>query len=134
MAILGFGLIYSMVRVYLIRAVPTWNSWRTSVSFFLCATALGVLGVKLSTPFPGWAFIVGFALAAEMVMKLTTRPSVGDAADKLRVAFLVLGIIGTLLTLIVPQVSEMWLVIPVFILVLAAEAIGRWQFYAMRLL
>jgi DMSO reductase anchor subunit len=77
---------------------------------------------------------VGFTLAAEMVMKLTTRPSMGGAADKLRVAFLVLGIIGTLLTLIIPQVSEMWLVIPVFILVLAAEAIGRWQFYAMRLL
>jgi anaerobic dimethyl sulfoxide reductase subunit B (iron-sulfur subunit) len=134
MAILGLGLIYSMVRVYLIRAVPTWNSWRTLAAFFLSATTLGVLGVKLNTPFPGWAFIVGFALTAEMGMTLTARPSVNGAADKLRFAFLGLGIVGTLLALIVPQVSGTWLVIPVFIIALAAEAIGRWQFYAVRLL
>ena len=75
---------------------------------------------------------MGLALAAEMGMALTARTPVEGLANKLRVVLLGLGIIGTLLTVIVPQVATMWLVIPVFIIVLAAEAIGRWQFYAAR--
>ncbi len=133
MALLGLGLIYSMARVYLIRAVPTWNSWRTPAAFFLSTAILGVLGVKLDMPFPGWSIIVGFALIAEMGMILTAQPSIGGAAGRLRIVLLGLGIIGVLLTTFVPQVTATWLVIPIFIIVLTAEAIGRWQFYAVRL-
>lgn len=132
MAIPGIGLIYSMSRIYRIRAVATWNSWRTIAAFFLSAICLGAMGIKLITPFPGWACIVGFALTAEMVLHLTTRSSMGGAPGKLRVILLGLGIIGTVLTLIVPQIPETRLVIPVFMIVVAAEVIGRWQFYAVR--
>jgi DMSO reductase anchor subunit len=133
MAILGLGLIYSMARVYMIRAVPTWNSWRTPAAFYLSTAILGVLGVKLDMPFPGWSIIVGFSLIAEMGMILTARPSVDGAAGRLRIVLLGLGITGILLTAFVPQVTATWLVIPIFIFVLTAEAIGRWQFYAVRL-
>ena len=133
MAVLGLGLIYSMSQVYLIRAVPSWNSWRTVAAFSLSATSLGILGVMLNRPNFGWGFIVGLALSAEMGMALTARTSVERLANKLRVVLLGLGIIGMLFTVIVPQVATIWLVIPIFIIVLAAEAIGRWQFYAARL-
>ena len=59
MAILGLGLIYSMAQVYLIRAVPSWNSWRTPAAFSLSATTLGILGVMLSSPNFGWGIHCG---------------------------------------------------------------------------
>ncbi len=132
MAILGFGLVYSMSRVYLLRAVPAWNTWRTPATFFLSATTLGVLGVNLAAQVPGWAVIVGLVLAAEMGLALTARPLVGKLANRLRLLLLGLGITATLFTIIVPQVSVPGLIIPVFVIVMAAEAIGRWQFYAAR--
>ena len=133
MAILGFGLVYSMSQVYLLRAVPIWNSWRTPAAFFLSAITLGVLGVNLAAPVPGWAVIVGLALAVEMGVALTARPLVGKVTDKLRLVLLGLGIMGALLTIIFPQASGLGVIIPVFVIVLAAEAIGRWQFYVARL-
>jgi anaerobic dimethyl sulfoxide reductase subunit B (iron-sulfur subunit) len=133
MAILGFGLVYSMSQVYLLRAVPVWNSWRTPAAFFLSAITLGVLGVNLAALVPDWGFIVGLALAAEMGLALTARPLVGKVANKLRLILLGLGIMSAVLTVIFPQASGLEVIIPVFVIVLAGEAIGRWQFYAERL-
>jgi DMSO reductase anchor subunit len=134
MVVLGIGLIYSMTRVYRLNAVPAWNTWRTPVAFFLSAAVLGVLGVRLYTPDPGWAYAAGLALLAEMGMMLTAQPSIDTTAGRLRLALLGLAVIGVLLTIIVPQVSGVWLAVPVLLVALAAEAIGRWQFYAGRLL
>jgi DMSO reductase iron-sulfur subunit len=134
MVVLGIGLIYSMTRVYRLNAVPAWNTWRTPVAFFLSAAVLGVLGVRLYTPDPGWAYAAGLALLAEMGMMLTAQPSIDTTAGRLRLALLGLAVIGVLLTIIVPQVSGVWLAVPVLLVALAAEAIGRWQFYASRLL
>jgi anaerobic dimethyl sulfoxide reductase subunit B (iron-sulfur subunit) len=127
MALLGVGLVYSMSQVYHLRAVPAWNTWRTPASFFLSAAALGSLGVNLAAPRPGWAAVAGLALAAELGIALAVSRPVGGKASRARIALLGLGILGSLLMGICVD-----LVIPLFLLVLAAEGIGRWQFYARR--
>jgi anaerobic dimethyl sulfoxide reductase subunit B len=132
-ALLGLGLIDAMAQVYRIRAVPAWNTWRTPAAFFLSTAILGTLGLNLALPAPGWAAAGGLALTAEMGLALTAVPSVGGKAGRLRIALICLGVIGTLLMMILPQVFGSQLAIPIFGIVLVAEAIGRWQFYAQRL-
>ena len=134
MAALGLGLVYSMAQVYRLKAVPAWNTWRTPAAFFLSAAVLGALGVNLAAPNPGWAVLAGLALAAEMGLALTAQTSIDGAAGRLRVTLLGLGLIGSLLIILVPQVAGGWLGIPIFLIALASETIGRWQFYAARLL
>jgi anaerobic dimethyl sulfoxide reductase subunit C (anchor subunit) len=45
--VFGLILIYSMARVYMIRTIPSWNSWVTPVSFYVTAFVLGILVVGL---------------------------------------------------------------------------------------
>jgi DMSO reductase anchor subunit len=132
MAILGLGLVYSMSQVYLLRAVPGWNTWRTPAAFFLSAIVLGVLGTSLIRPLPGLAFLAAIAMTAEIVMLLASYPVTDLAAARLRLGLLAMAILGALLMAIFPQISGVWLSISVLIIALAAEAIGRWQFYAGR--
>jgi anaerobic dimethyl sulfoxide reductase subunit C (anchor subunit) len=48
--VFGLILIYCMARVYMIRTIPSWNTWVTPVSFYLTVFMLGtlVVGVVLS--------------------------------------------------------------------------------------
>jgi DMSO reductase anchor subunit len=132
LAILGLGLIYCMAQVYHLRAVPTWNSWRTYAAFFLSAVILGALGVNIAVPQPEWVILAGIGMATGMLMMLTTQSAIDDTAGKLRITFLSLGIIGAAFLAIVPQANQTWLAIPIFLVAMTAEMIGRWQFYAVR--
>jgi len=132
MAIFGLGLIYCMARVYQLRAVPSWNSWRTPVAFLLSAAILGTLGVNVAAPHFGWSIVAGIGLMSEMGLILTKKSAGVDIASRLRIALLGVGIIGTLFIAIVPQSNKAWLAIPIFLIAFVAEAIGRWQFYAGR--
>jgi DMSO reductase anchor subunit len=132
MAILGLGLIYSMSRVYRLRAVPGWNTWRTPAAFFLSAFTLGFLGIRPFISLPGETYIVGIALLAELAMVMVPRPQIGGVAGVLRIVFLGLGILGALIMSILPQIFGGWMIILVLIFVLVEETIGRWQFYAGR--
>ena len=67
-----------------------------------------------------------------MLMMLTTQSSIDDTAGKLRIAFLGLGIIAAAFLAIVPQANQVGLAISIFLDAIAAEFIGRWQFYAVR--
>ncbi len=127
MALLGLGLVFSMSQVYRLRAVPVWNTWRTAAAFFLSAAVLGALGVNLAAPAPGWALLAGFALSAGLGLALVAHPSPAGWADQLHLALLGLALAGTLLLLLGAALS-----IPVFVLALAGELLGRWQFYAGR--
>jgi DMSO reductase anchor subunit len=40
-AAFGLGLVYSMAQVYRLRAVPSWNTWRTNMGFMVSALLLG---------------------------------------------------------------------------------------------
>ena len=83
-------------------------------------------------PLPGWEYVAGLALAAELSLSLTTKPAMCGAIRTIRIAFLGLGVLGTLLMAVIPQVSGGWSSSLVFLIALVAEAMGRWQFYAER--
>ena len=56
---IGLVLIYGMARVYRLRAVPVWDSWRTQARFFISAALLGILGVlpmltRMNIPISEW--------------------------------------------------------------------------------
>jgi DMSO reductase anchor subunit len=133
MAIFGLGLIYSTAKVYHLRAVPAWNSWRTFAAFLLSAAILGTLGINIAVPYFGWLIAAGFGIMAEMGMMMIEKFAGVDTINWQRVAFLAIGIIGILLAVVLPQANQAWLSVPVFLVALAAEAIGRWQFYAKRI-
>ncbi len=133
MAILGLGLVYCMSMVYHLRAVPSWNTWRTPVTFFLSAAVLGTLGVRLEVSHPLTALIAIIALGLEMIMALAFLPGSHSAAGRLRITLLVLGVLGLLLSTGLPQLMEAHTALPILIIVLTAEAIGRWQFYSRRM-
>jgi anaerobic dimethyl sulfoxide reductase subunit B (iron-sulfur subunit) len=132
MAIPGVGLVFCMSQVYLLRAVPVWNNWRTTLAFFLTPILLGVLGVSLAIPLKNWALIAGLSLAAETVMMLTTRPAMRGRGWRLRLILLGVGILGAGLAAIFSQVTAGYLVIVIFLIALVEELLGRWQFYAGR--
>jgi anaerobic dimethyl sulfoxide reductase subunit C len=44
-ALLGLALVYSMAHVYMLRTVPVWNSWATTLSFFVTTFLLGSLAL-----------------------------------------------------------------------------------------
>jgi anaerobic dimethyl sulfoxide reductase subunit B len=133
MAIVGLGLIYSMARVYLLRAVPAWNSWRTPATFFLSTAILGALGINLAVPSLGWLLIAGLVMTAELALILTAKPAGARAAGRLRLAMLGLGIVAIIILATMRQVNGQWQAIILFFIALAAEVTGRWQFYARRI-
>ena len=133
MAIFGLGLIYCMARVYQLRAVPSWNSRRTATAFLLSAAILGALGINVAAPHSGWSIVAGIGLISEMGLMITKKSTGVEIGSRLRIALLGVGIMGTLLMTIVPQPSQAWLAIPIFLIAFIAEAIGRWQFYAGRI-
>ena len=53
-ALVGVVLVYSMGHVYMLQAQPAWNSWVTTVSFFVTAILLGTLAM-------GAAFVANYA-------------------------------------------------------------------------
>lgn len=133
MAIIGVGLIYSMSRVYLLRAVPAWNSWRTAASFFLSAAVLGALSINIADPSPIWLILAGSAMVIEMGIALTVRSATGDTATRLRYILIGLCFLAIMITFSFPREILQWLAFPIFTIALAFEAIGRWQFYKARL-
>jgi anaerobic dimethyl sulfoxide reductase subunit B (iron-sulfur subunit) len=128
-AILGIGIVYCMARVYHLRAVPGWNSWRTTVAFFLSTIVLGALATSLFMPDQRLFLITELAMAAELAIALTGSPASGVIMKRLSIALLALGIIGALLLAIFPHLLGLWLVALVFIIAMAEESLGRWQFY-----
>jgi hypothetical protein len=131
-ALLGLGLVYCMSRVYLLRAVPPWNSWRTPMTFFLSLTILGTLGINLALPSPGWSITAGLAMTAELCLILIGRPTVLGSTGRFRFGLLGIVIVLILLSAGYSQVVRPWQASAFFLLALVAEVIGRWQFFAGR--
>ncbi len=132
MAVLGLGLIYAMSRVYRLRSVPGWNTFSTPTTFFLSMLTLGVLATRLFVPTLGWTYLAVIALLFEAGLALASRPAAGGEVGVIRLALLGLGVVGILLLATQPTADWVWLAPLVFIIVLAEEAIGRWQFFTLR--
>ncbi len=132
MAILGLGLVYSMSRVYLLRAVPAWNTWRTLLAFFLTSILLGTLGINIFKLDERWLIPAGLAFLVEIGTIFFTAPGPGERANKIRLSLLSVVFLGFLFTINSSQVLFSWLAVLIFLFALAAEVIGRWQFYTLR--
>ena len=133
LAILGSGLVYCMSRVYLLRAAPPWNTWRTPTAFFLSTAVLGSLGVRLIVQDYRLLLVAFLAMAGEMGLALTERPLSENRASILHFALTGLAMMGALLSALLPQDFLAQLILLVFVIALAAEAVGRWQFYTRRI-
>jgi len=132
MAILGIGLVYSMSRVYRLRAVPSWNTWRTQAAFFLSTITLGSLGLHLFQLQARWIYIGAFGLVCELAITLSVQPPPHKIAGWLRVIFFGLSLLGALLVIVLPSVTGIWMAGWVLTFALAGEVTGRWLFYASR--
>jgi DMSO reductase anchor subunit len=128
-ALLGLGLVHSMAQVYRIKAVPAWNSWRTNAAFFLSAGVLGLTGAAGGTQLTPIWFLLWVWLAAEAGLELTGQKSANETGDRLRVAGLVLAMVGVGFLPIAPVAARMWLSASISTLILLEELLGRWQFY-----
>jgi anaerobic dimethyl sulfoxide reductase subunit B (iron-sulfur subunit) len=131
MAVVGCGLVYCMAEVYRLRTIISWNSWRTPVSFFLCATVLGTLAINILNPAFQWVIIAGIALAVELFLGFEEHSFRFWLEDRWRIMLIGLGLLGTSFIAFISP-SSSWLNILVFLIALTAEAIGRQQFYSRR--
>jgi DMSO reductase iron-sulfur subunit len=132
LALTGIGLVYSMGQVYRFKAAPVWNTWRTPTAFFISAGALGLTGSALSAGLnqvwlPLWAL-----LAAQAWLAYSGPQPIHETAYRLRVISIALGMVGVGLLPIAAEPAGMWLSLPVFLLVIIEEVLGRWLFYATR--
>ncbi|MBK9601435.1 MAG: dimethyl sulfoxide reductase anchor subunit [Anaerolineales bacterium] len=136
-SLLGIGLIYSMAKVYRLHVMPAWNTWRTTVGFFITSALLGhvlMWGVlAYETQFTGInissAILAGITvvfLVAELGLLLSAKESAPRAVNKLRGGLIVAAIIGAVIT---ASQFTLWNTVTVFALVLIEEIIGRWLFY-----
>lgn len=131
MSILGILLVYSMSRVYQLRAVPSWNSWRTTASFFLSAAVLGALAINIPVPHRGWLIAAALAMTGEVILAIADQHNRNHIRN-LRIVLLGLGILAALLGVLLHPAFTPWMAIAIFLVALSAEAIGRWQFYTQR--
>lgn len=135
LSVCGIGLVYSMARVYRLRSIPAWDSNRTLLAFAVSAVSLGGLGLLAVDPFPhaGSMEILPLVLIAGLVVALGVALTGPDPAQqtvhRLRLGLIGLGMVGTLAIHFVPNTVWSWFAVPICIIVLIGEGIGRWQFY-----
>jgi anaerobic dimethyl sulfoxide reductase subunit B (iron-sulfur subunit) len=127
-ALLGAGLIYSMAKVYQLRPIPAWNTWHTTVGFFVTAALLGhavmliVFGVKSGV------FAVLALLVSELAMMLSAKSEFRWSVTSLR-AGLILAALGAGILLLVSNPPGVWISPVLFLLIAVEEIIGRVRFY-----
>ena len=127
LALCGIGLIYSMAQVYRLRSVPAWDTDRTLLAFVVSAVLLGGLGSEMLNGTGNVATSIG--LIAALLVLLSDRNQAHLTARKLRFSLIGLGMIGVAVMYVVPNIAGEWLIIPIFVIVLIEEVLGRWQFY-----
>ena len=127
-SLLGVGLIYSMARVYQLRTMPEWNTWRTMVGFFITALLLGQLLMMNLLQVAEWE-IVAALLAAELGLILSAKPKAQWTVNRLRVGLIAGAMLGAGILLAVPNPLGMWINLPLLLMVLMEEIIGRRLFY-----
>jgi len=129
-SLLGIGLIYSMAKVYQLRTIPAWNTWRTMAGFFITSALLGQLIVMnfLEGTRLAWG-VVTVLLAGELWLILSAKPNAQWTVNRLRVGLIAGGIVGAAIISVAPNPLGAWISLPTFLIVLVEEIIGRWLFY-----
>jgi len=137
LALCGIGLVYSMARVYRLRSVPAWDTNRTLLAFIVSAILLGGLGLEVvdvcvAAPKAGeplMVLVVAIGLIVALLLAFAERNQAYKTARRLRLGLIGLGLVGIVGIYLVPNSVGRWIVIPIFLTILAEEALGRWLFY-----
>ena len=131
-SLFGVGLIFRMARVYRLRTMPAWDTWRTPAGFFITSILLGYLSVinflQITGTFISWGIVV-LLLALELGLTLSGKPKVEGLACRVRVGLCTGAMLGSGIISIVPNLSGVWISLILFLLVLMEEAVGRALFY-----
>lgn len=144
---LAFGLVYSMAQVYRFKTIPAWYGWRTLTGFLVSAFLLGRLfvmsilaveslhpavGAYFAESFQGTGWSVMALLGAQLALTLSARHTAHRGTRRLRLGLILAGIgLGAALAW-APDAPGVWIMFPIFLVVLAEEILGRWLFYESR--
>ena len=135
LALFGIGLVYSMAQVYRLRSIPAWDTNRTLWAFSVSAVMLGGLGLAVvdmlahGVPKTGYLLSGGAGLVGALWLSLSGRDSVHQTAGRLRSGLTVLTLFGVVMMLLLPYPVGRWGVVPIFLIALLEEVLGRWLFY-----
>ncbi|MCF8304675.1 MAG: dimethyl sulfoxide reductase anchor subunit [Bacteroidales bacterium] len=153
-ALTGLLAVFSMAKVYMLETVPVWNTILTPVQFFLTAFILGGMGVFQITKGMNtslaqrWLKGLFVLIIASIVVWLTTTYLISGSgiAEKasLEILFIenrwlfygrILLLAISILLLLYPIVRQSvqgksGLFVAVFLILIIAEVIGRYLFYA----
>jgi anaerobic dimethyl sulfoxide reductase subunit B (iron-sulfur subunit) len=144
-AVLGIGLIYNMSQVYRFRAAPIWNTSRTNVGFMVSTLLLGISFMApvlayeseltaINLPSMQWITIGGSTLILLIAqLALITKQFFSDQLTLARLGLILLAMTAIVISLLVPTVQFGSITLPIFLMIFGEEAIGRWIFYASRL-
>ena len=135
LTICGIGLVFSMAQVYRLRSIPAWDTNRTLLAFIFSAIVLGGLGSEMLKMFGDpaldlrYTIINGIGLVGVLLLSLSDWDQAHQTARRLRLGLIGLSLIGLLGMYIAPYSAGEWMIVPIIIVVLSEEAIGRWLFY-----
>jgi len=75
------------------------------------------------------ALVVAIGLIVALLLALVEQNQAYKTAGRLRLGLIGLGLVGIVGMHLVPNTVGRWIVIPIFLIILAEEALGRWFFY-----
>jgi DMSO reductase anchor subunit len=139
-AILGIGLVYNMSQVYRFPAAPSWNTWRTTISFILSTLLLGTTSMasvlayesslsNIQIPQMLWTWIGGSTAALLVAQWSIIDKSSQSPLRSARTAFILAGVVLCLSAVTLLSLHGLAINILLFLIVATEETIGRWLFY-----
>ena len=136
LALCGIGLVYSMAQVYRLRSIPAWDKNRTFVAFALSAILLGGYGLIALKPFINVGIgslpivlIASAGLVVALWAALTDHGPGYQAARRLRLVLIGLGLTGVPAMYLIPNPVGRGIGVAIFLIILIEEGIGRGLFY-----
>jgi len=127
-SLLGIGLIFSMAMVYRLHPMPAWDTWRTTVGFFVTAALLGQTAMLTLLQGADWGGVAAL-LAVEVALMLSAQPKAEGSVTSSRVGLSAAGMLGAGIMLFASNQFGVWISPVLFLLILAEEIIGRVEFY-----
>lgn len=131
-ALLGLALVFSMARVYHLHAMSGWNTWRTEAAFFLSTGTLGAFATALFSGDVRAAVLAAPFLAGEAALVLSARENAHETVSRPRLGLIAGCIVGAGVAAQGPESAGAWITLPIFLLALLEESLGRLAFYALR--
>jgi anaerobic dimethyl sulfoxide reductase subunit B len=135
----GLAALYCMQRIYQLRSMPAWNSGRTLLEFMISTIGLGcfLTGNLLPRNLPSgimvWIALVGIVFFSAAILVTISSANPGNKSLIIwRAGLILAGLLGAVILSIWPFEAGVGSWFLVFIIAMAEEAIGRWQFYSRR--